>query len=581
MTLSISGLTSPKSLPTDFTVFTTYDSSNYIIDQSSTDISFNLSCTLPCKTCPSTDTTNCSSCYSDAIITPSIYFNSLTNKCVTTCTNGYYPDAIQLKCLQCNTICSACSGTASNCTSCVTGSGFPYLNISSGSGTCIAACDSGYYPDTNQSPTLCVICVGPCVTCTTQTACLSCNSTTYLYGTSCVTSCPSLTSVNDSSSRKCLPCDSVCASCSILTSNCTSCASTAALYLGSCVNPCPTPLVVKNGQCVACDSPCATCSNTSTNCTSCDSATSTPHLLNNSCVASCPTGYYNESATAGCLLCSALTINCDLCLNKTYCITCNTGYIYYNGQCLTSAPAGYVNISGIAQPCTGDCATCFVIQSNCTSCKTLNLLGNQCLTNCPSNYAPVSGVCTACTSPCLTCSQSVTNCTACITTLIPAVYLSNYQCIQTCPTHTYANNLLSQCSDCQAPCVTCTSQAACLSCNSTTSLYQTSCLTNCPSGFTSIAQVCVSCLTPCQTCSTSQTTCTSCLSSISPSVFLTGSACVIAANCPLNTYPNSTNNQCTACVPPCLSCTTSSSCISCISGYNLAGNTCTSSCLTE
>lgn len=440
MTLSAAGMTSPKQLPTDATVFTTYDSSNYIIDQSSADIIFTIACTLPCKTCAASDPTNCSSCYSDTAITSSIYFNSLTNKCVTVCDNGYFPDATQLKCLPCNSICAACSASATNCTSCVSGSGYPYLNVSGTTGTCVANCDSGYYPDTNQSPAKCVPCVNPCVTCTTQTSCLSCNSTTYLYLTSCVTSCPVNISVNDSSTRKCLACDAVCATCSGTTSNCTSCASNAALYNGNCVNPCPTPLVIKNGLCVPCDSPCDTCSNTSTNCTKCLTNVSTTHLLNNTCLVSCPTGYYNTSATGDCLLCSSLSLNCDICLNQTYCVTCNSGFVYLNGQCLTSAPPGYVNISGIAQPCTGDCATCSIVQSNCTSCKTMYLLGNQCVSPCPNHYAPVSGVCTACTSPCLTCSQTITNCTSCVTTLTPAVYLSNNQCVQTCPAGTYSSN---------------------------------------------------------------------------------------------------------------------------------------------
>jgi hypothetical protein len=293
MTLSISGMTSPKTLPSDSTVFTTFDSAQYIIDQSSTDINFSLACNLPCKTCPSTDLNNCTSCYNDTTITTSIYFNGQTNKCVTTCTNGYYPDSIQFKCTACNSICGNCSATANNCTSCVSGSGFPYLNITGGSGTCLANCDSGYYPNTNQSPTLCVLCVNPCVTCTNQTSCLSCNSSTYLYGTICVITCPANITVNNSATRSCDLCAAVCATCSGITSNCTSCATNAALNNGSCVNPCPSPLVIKNGLCVSCDSPCNTCQNTSTNCTSCLSTTNTPHILNNTCLASCPSGYYN------------------------------------------------------------------------------------------------------------------------------------------------------------------------------------------------------------------------------------------------------------------------------------------------
>jgi proprotein convertase subtilisin/kexin type 5 len=195
MTLSISGITSPKSFPGDSTVFTTYDPKQYIIDQSSTDINFTLACNLPCKTCPSTDLNNCTSCYNDTTITTSIYFNEPSNKCVTTCNSGYYPDSTQFKCTACNSICGNCSIAANNCTSCINNSGFPYLNTTDGSGTCLANCYSGYYPDTNQSPIRCVLCVKPCVTCTSENSCLSCNLSTYLYQNECISTCPSTNSV--------------------------------------------------------------------------------------------------------------------------------------------------------------------------------------------------------------------------------------------------------------------------------------------------------------------------------------------------------------------------------------------------
>jgi proprotein convertase subtilisin/kexin type 5 len=277
------------------------------------------------------------------------------------------------------------------------------------------------------------------------------------------------------------------------------------------------------------------------------------------------------------LACTALAINCDLCFNKSICIICNTGFVFFNVQCLSTIPPGYVNISGTAQPCTGDCATCSVIQSNCTSCKTMNLIGNQCMANCPSGYAPISAICTVCSSPCSTCSQSVTNCTSCLSNITPTVYLSNNNCVYTCPTFTYSNNIIFVCSACVNPCVTCTSQVQCLSCNSTTNLYQTSCLSTCPTGYTSIAQVCVACLSPCASCSTSQSTCLSCLST--SNLFLTGTSCVVAANCPTSTYANLTNNVCTLCVPPCLTCTSASVCLTCIADYNLEGTLCKSNCL--
>lgn len=577
MTLTISGLTSPSAAPSDFTVFTTYDSSDYIIDQSTSSIQFALSCTLPCRTC-SSDPTSCLSCY-NSTITSSIYYNNITNKCVTTCDSGYYPDSTLLQCKACNVICGTCVNISTNCSSCNSTSGFPFLNKTTTSGTCLANCDSGMYPDTNQSPTLCVVCVSPCVTCTTQTACLSCITGRYLYLTSCVTTCPVNISIGNSTSNTCDPCASVCATCVDTPTKCVSCASSAALHNGSCVTSCPTGMVVKDGVCVNCDSPCQTCTGTSTSCTSCISTTTTPHLFNNTCVAACPSQYYNESLIGDCISCATAGINCAFCSSKTTCVTCDLGFVFLNSACLSTVPAGYVNISGYALPCTGDCGTCSVIQSNCTSCKTLFLSDYQCIATCPNYTAPISRVCTTCTSPCSTCSSLVTNCTSCLTTLSPAVYLSGNQCIATCPTYTYANQINYECTPCVSPCFDCSSLSICKSCATGFSLYLTSCLADCPSGFTSIASVCVACTSPCMTCSTSQTTCTSCLGGLSPQLFLTSTFCVIANQCPATTYANLTTNKCTDCIAPCSTCTNASACLSCITNYNLDGTLCKSSCL--
>jgi hypothetical protein len=578
MSFSVAGFSSPKTIPSDYSVITSYDSSNYIIDQSISTLIFTLNCTLPCKTC-SVLTNNCTSCY-DVSITSSIYFNPITYKCVDTCEAGYFTNVPLGKCSQCSSNCLTCTSTATNCSSCYANTGFPYLNITTnGTATCLANCVSGMYPDTNQNPTLCVACVSPCITCTTQTACLSCANGSYLYLTSCLPSCPPNVSIANSITNVCQPCDSVCATCSTMVSNCTSCANGTAYYNFNCVSTCPSGMVIKNGLCASCDSPCLSCSLTSTNCTSCDPATSTPHYLNYACMTVCPSTFYNESATGDCLACGSLFINCQLCLNKSACISCDIGFVYLNFQCLSTTPPGYVNISGIAQKCTGDCGTCSVIQSNCTSCLTMNLLGNQCTATCPTTYAPINSVCTLCASPCLTCSQTITNCTSCSTSLTPAVYLSNSQCIIICPSGTYANTTDYVCYQCISPCQTCISLTQCQTCAASYSIYQSSCLSECPAGYTAIASQCIICQSPCRTCSTSTTTCTSCLDTLTPELFLAGTACVEASNCPTLTYANLTNNQCTSCTLPCQTCTSSTACMSCLIDYNLEGTVCKSNCL--
>jgi hypothetical protein len=88
-TIIFSGFTSPNYIPKDYTSLSTYDNNNYLIDQSTTDILFTLSCNLPCKTC-SLINSNCTSCYSDQTITSFIYFDPINFKCLSVCPNGYY-----------------------------------------------------------------------------------------------------------------------------------------------------------------------------------------------------------------------------------------------------------------------------------------------------------------------------------------------------------------------------------------------------------------------------------------------------------------------------------------------------------
>jgi hypothetical protein len=607
MVFSISGLTSPKAVPTDYSTLTSYDSNSYIIDQSTDKIIFILNCTMPCRTCSST-TSTCTACYNDSTITTSNYFNSGTSKCVDACETGYFADSSQMKCNQCSSVCLTCQILSTNCTSCNSTSSFPYLNKTGTAGTCLSTCQSGMYADTNQSPTLCVNCVGPCVTCTSQTACLSCTSGTYLYLTSCLATCPPNISVLNSALSLCQACDAVCATCSVTSSNCTACANGTAYYNFNCVSSCPSGMVIQSNTCVNCDTPCSTCSNSSNNCTACDSSTSTPHLLNNSCYSSCPQRYYNDSATGSCLLCSLLSLNCDICYNSTACVSCNTGYIFFSNTCLLTAPPGYVNISGQALPCTGDCGTCSVLQSNCTSCKTLNFLNYQCLASCPTTYAPVSGICTACSSPCLTCSQTITNCTTCVATLSPAVFLSNGLCITTCPTGSYANTADHTCASCVAPCLTCTALSLCLTCTTGNYLYQpsSSCVTTCPQryyndsatgscllcsllslncdicynstacvscntgyiffsntclltappGYVNISGQALPCTGDCGTCSVLQSNCTSC-----KTLNFLNYQCL--ASCPTTYAPVS--GICTACSSPCLTCSqTITNCTTCV-----------------
>jgi proprotein convertase subtilisin/kexin type 5 len=581
MSFTVSNLSSGLTVPNDYTVFTTFDALGYIIDQSQNDIIFILACTLPCKTCSGTQT-NCTSCYNDTTITSNVFYFASANQCLSTCLDGFYSETVQYTCAPCSATCLTCTITSTNCLTCVLTSLYPYLNKTSATnGTCLAQCDYGMYPDITST---CVLCVDPCKACTNLTTCLSCNSGRYFYQFNCLLSCPANYTIANNSTNNCDACSATCLTCIGSTTNCSSCNAGTALYQGNCIVQCPAPVINKTGVCQPCDSPCATCSLISTNCTSCMPNTTTPHYMstNNSCLDVCPSTYYNTTAINDCLPCSSLNINCVLCKNATSCLTCDAWFVFFssNASCLNFTPSGYANISGIAQPCEGDCSTCFQLTTNCTACKTLNLLGNQCIPTCPTTYAPIFGVCTACQLPCATCSQSINNCTSCVSNSTPQVYLSGNQCVVTCPTTTYANSTLQQCVQCVSPCQTCSSQTVCQSCVINFNLYQTSCLDGyCPGGTTPIASVCVNCTSPCLSCSTSASTCTSCIHGLTPEVYLANTICLQASQCPNGTYPDSSNNTCVNCSPPCLTCSSLTSCLSCMADYNLEGTLCKSQCL--
>jgi proprotein convertase subtilisin/kexin type 5 len=74
--------------------------------------------------------------------------------------------------------------------------------------------------------------------------------------------------------------------------------------------------------------------------------------------------------------------------------------------------------------------------------------------------------------------------------------------------------------------------------------------------------------------------CTSCITTLN--LYLTSSfTCVNSSSCPLKTYPNPSNFQCSDCVLPCITCLNFTACLSCTTGYNYqsSDNSCVNTCL--
>ena len=146
-----------------------------------------------------------------------------------------------------------------------------------------------------------------------------------------------------------------------------------------------------------------------------------------------------------------------------------------------------------------------------------------------------------------------------------AYYLSGSSCLFSCPAGEYGRVLDLQCLTCATGCSVCFAGDvnSCTGCKQDIVggtptdfflVYQTTqCSTTCPSNQYSNAtsHSCLLCDSNCLTCSGTSKNCLTCgfSSAAVANLYLHGGACLL--NCPDGFYPNTLNNQCTACATGC------------------------------
>lgn len=231
---------------------------------------------------------------------------------------------------------------------------------------------------------------------------------------------------------------------------------------------------------------------------------------------------------------------CQVCLNQQLCELCETPNYMLSYAC----------------------------QANCA--PYIHFLPNRtCLTACPSDYYQITSnglkYCQTCSSPCLDCL----NATFCLSCQQGFFYL-NYACSTSCPTGYYASSSTRTCISCISPCKSCTNQTNCLSC--AVGFWNGSVCTNsCPSGQfgDTTTLTCSACDSSCLTCLGSASSCTSCISSL---LFHNGQC---LTSCPARYF--SSNGRCSNCQPPCYTCTSALTCLTCSYNY-LLNSSCSPSC---
>jgi hypothetical protein len=248
----------------------------------------------------------------------------------------------------------------------------------------------------------------------------------------------------------------------------------------------------------------------------------------------CAKGFYSDTTTGKCTLCSDRCLSCTVVNSITKCASCEDGaYLDATTQSCKSCPQGAKTCSSptaiidclsgykkssnslYCTACPANCLSCPVSDTVCASCATGYYLSSgacvkcsisncqTCMkagssvvcTLCNSGYLLASGSCTQCPSNCKTCS-SASVCTACnsgfyviggacspVSTAVSdcLAYSSSSVCSSCNSTYFLTNGL---CYPCSLLCSTCEGShfGSCSTCNSNAVLFNKMCLiTNFPS----------------------------------------------------------------------------------------------------
>jgi len=192
----------------------------------------------------------------------------------------------------------------------------------------------------------------------------------FLLSGACVSSSSCLTTqFADTATWTCASCSSSCLTCTVNSTHCSTCAvgyildtTISASLPGACTNKCPTGTandttnILGTGVGCKCNyTVCKTCNGTINNCTSCDAT----FLQNNTCVTSCPTGFFNISS-----VCSSCSSNCQTCTSSTVCTNCSSNYVLSpTNTCGTTCTTYY---SIVTQ--SNGIKICLSCGTGCTSC---------------------------------------------------------------------------------------------------------------------------------------------------------------------------------------------------------------------
>ncbi|XP_068190180.1 proprotein convertase subtilisin/kexin type 5 [Antennarius striatus] len=370
-------------------------------------------------------------------------------RCVQECDGGYPAGQV---CRSCAAGCASCRWNATFCLSCEE----PLLLQEH---QCVNSCPPAHAVRGGA----CQRCPSACQECDLLGRCTGCEEYHFLHGGRCVQDCPH-GSFQDKEQRACLSCHPACALCDGPNDNdCDACADPAAiLHNGACLEVCPahTYREAETGECKDCDASCLTCSGPGAgSCTSCreDRRLDVHGRCSPSAGRCSPHQYADRDGE-----CHPCHKYCHRCSGpgKSLCLSCTQRHLLLNGTCVAECPPGYYgDESGQkCEPCHPSCQSCIgKHQNECLACRAhLFREGKECVETCQhSHYGNTdSGMCDRCDPSCGECASGEED--GCLSCALGLVYLRGEgRCLPSCPPGFYEDSAHRKCEPCHASCRTC------------------------------------------------------------------------------------------------------------------------------
>ncbi|KAL4464818.1 hypothetical protein ABPG74_011379 [Tetrahymena malaccensis] len=555
---------------------------------------------------------------------PSTHPNYGKTICQDKCLNeSYFIDQVRKECMKCHPSCKTCNGDLpQECLSCPDGFYLDGNDIGGGVfvGGCVSSCSQGYYK--NNSNKKCMRCNLTCIDCKDDQPdyCTECKINLLWKDGICYQNCPD-GYWNDTPKKMCRKCDPKCNTCLGSSTFCTSCINDYYYYekQNDCLNDkCPDGMYKYKDSskglnfCMKCHMNCLTCNGGNLdNCLSCDPAVG--FLKGNICAA-CNSNQYGDTKDQTCKPCNQ---NCTTCEgpNEDQCRSCSGSLFFNDKKCSSNCPDTTYpdNLTHQCTPCDSTCQNCSTAGPNsCKSCPSGRFLkGTTCQTSCdPVGEFPdtKNNVCGTCNSECLKCKDSTKQgCIECSS----SKYLQQNQCVDSClsnlfgleetkqcltecPQGYYGDLNTKKCLKCEAFCPICKSSGFdnCQKCAGDLFLQENQCLKECKQGFYADQSdnTCKKCHENCLECKAgTENDCLKCKSQ----QFLGQNTCYskcpnkqygnqvnmsCVQECPIGTYGNQYENLCRACHNNCQQCygPSYSQCYQCNLGYYLLDSICDS-----